>query len=260
MVGRRLLPTLEVARRDIYRSVACLLTPYPHLDGAETKRDENGLLHCDEGPAYVYRRERVSYHSHGQYHRVGGPAIVCPEIEFDGFTFHDVHAWLEDDLFHRVDGPAYTDARVELWFDRGRLHRVGGPADQDDQGMVIWFEHGEVHRVGGPAVAHASWEIYCLRGMIHRIDGPAVVAGDGGLFTSQWFFLDEVLDEEVVRRVAATLRRALHRYKFRKFYRMMRWALSQEGAAALWSPESTCGRRAKQSLGSLVASMDLSVA
>jgi len=172
----------------------------------------------------------VMRYEHGQLH-----CLDKPSIEIDYFD-HIFEAWYKEGKLHRVDGPALHDRYCRVWCEDGELHCRTGPA---------WIRNSQGNQESA---------IYYIHNKMHRVDGPACV-NDGHLY---WLFCGVLMPEEKVRRIAATFRRALHRYRFRKFYRMMRWALSQEGAAALWSPESTCGRRAKQSLGSLVASMDLS--
>jgi len=167
----------------------------------------------------------------------------------------------EHNLLHCLDKPSIDvcfvdneDSRLVLWYKENKLHRVGGPAYIDGQ-TRMWCEEDELHCRTGPAWIGVGVDrpnfIYSIHNKVHRVDGPAAMH----FSCSHWLFWGTVMPEEKVRRIAATFRRALHRYRFRKFYRMMRWALSQEGAAALWSPESTCGRRAKQSLSSFVQPM-----
>ena len=42
--------------------------------------DEEGRLHCLDGPAHIYRNGTVLYYRHGKMHRDGGePAVICAD-------------------------------------------------------------------------------------------------------------------------------------------------------------------------------------
>jgi hypothetical protein len=45
-------------------------------DGIAEWRDDEGLLHRDDGPARVYPGGREEWFRHGRLHREDGPAVV----------------------------------------------------------------------------------------------------------------------------------------------------------------------------------------
>jgi hypothetical protein len=55
-------------------------------------------------------------------------------------------AWRYDDMLHRLDGPAWTDANLgeEQWWFEDNLHRENGPAIvRTKGGDPQWFIHGK---------------------------------------------------------------------------------------------------------------------
>lgn len=81
-------------------------------------------------------------------HRIGGPAFVGPNGEFE---------WVINGVRHRLDGPAKRDSDgIEYWFFDGKLHRDSGPAIVFPNGTQIWYEHGARHREDGPAVENTD--------------------------------------------------------------------------------------------------------
>lgn len=46
-----------------------------HDEGVFTKHDDEGLLHCDDGPAVIRGEGYKEYYTHGKLHRLDGPAI-----------------------------------------------------------------------------------------------------------------------------------------------------------------------------------------
>lgn len=45
-------------------------------DGTETWRDNDGLVHRDDGPAVTYSNGGEIWYQHGKLHRDGGPAVT----------------------------------------------------------------------------------------------------------------------------------------------------------------------------------------
>ena len=70
--------------------------------------DENGQLHCDNGPAFISSRGSKFWYRHSITHRVGGPACEY----FDGSE-----EWVVNGVRHRTDGAAVTraDGHKEWW-------------------------------------------------------------------------------------------------------------------------------------------------
>lgn len=67
-----------------------------------------------------------------------------------------VRRWLQDEVLHRLDGPAVVrpDGREE-WYRNGNLHRDDGPA-MVIGGNEFWYRHGRLHRWDGPAVVRVD--------------------------------------------------------------------------------------------------------
>lgn len=65
-----------------------------------------------------------------------------------------IHCWVKDGEFHRVGGPAVIynkPNRLRLWFLNGKIHRENGPALQSTL-LREWWVNGKKHRLDGPAV------------------------------------------------------------------------------------------------------------
>ena len=55
--------------------------------------------------------------------------------------------------FHRIDGPAVEcPDNSKYWYQYGHLHRIDGPAIEYDDGTKEWYQNGQRHRTDGPAV------------------------------------------------------------------------------------------------------------
>lgn len=86
---------------------------------------------------------------------------------------------------HREDGPAQEDSQTIRWYEDDLLHRVDGPAITRADGQQVWYEDGERHRVDGPAVVYLDGsEEWWINGVRHRLYEPAVVMTDG---TREWW-------------------------------------------------------------------------
>lgn len=82
------------------------------------KRDENGLLHCEDGPAMIFEDGEELYYNHGKLYgktykdftmngnNVTGKLTVFFETDEEGWDFP-----------HRWDGPAivFPDKKEEWW-------------------------------------------------------------------------------------------------------------------------------------------------
>src|ERR1035437_8700611 len=101
----------------------------------------------------------------GQFHRVGGPAVVREDGKKE---------WYQDGKLHREDGPAveHANGRKE-WYLNGEKHREGAPAVVYEDGVgEVWYLHGQMHREGGPAYTDSSGaERWYSHGELHREDG-----------------------------------------------------------------------------------------
>ena len=53
-------------------------------------------------------------------------------------------AWYQNDLLHRLDGPAVEDADgTKYWYQNDNLHRLDGPAIDRADGDKEWWHNGE---------------------------------------------------------------------------------------------------------------------
>lgn len=64
----------------------------------------DGLLHREDGPAFIDPSGAEGWYLHGRRHRADGPAIAGP----NGYE-----AWYRDGMLHREDGPAIV--RADGW-------------------------------------------------------------------------------------------------------------------------------------------------
>ena len=136
------------------------------------------IPHNDYGPAIKYMNGREEYLVYGNYHRIGGPAIVDP----NGYT----KWYVRGELHSQNDEPcaSYPDGRKE-WRYYGRLHRPNDkPALISSNGDQYYFNQGQIHREGdNPSVIFANGDLYYHKwGAPHREgDNPASVCVNGRL-------------------------------------------------------------------------------
>ena len=80
-------------------------------------RNEQGFLHCENGPAIEWHNGAKEWYRHGKLHREDGPAIEW----FDGTKI-----WYHNGKFHREDGPAiiWPSGKVEWWLNGESLSFV----------------------------------------------------------------------------------------------------------------------------------------
>lgn len=77
----------------------------------EWRRDDNDLLHREDGPAYITPYGYEAWYLNGLTHRKGAPAVTWP------------------------------DGMVEWWWN-GKCHRSDGPAIIHSDGTVFWWLFG----------------------------------------------------------------------------------------------------------------------
>ena len=92
--------------------------------------------------------------------------------------------WLQNDEYHRTDGPAIEYANGDkTWYVNGKLHREDGPAVEEISGYKSWWKNGARHRTDGPAIEYANGEnSWWQNDKLHRTDGPAIEWSDGTKF------------------------------------------------------------------------------
>ncbi len=134
-------------------------------------RNTDGNFHRIGGPAIVNKSLGYSYwYQHGKLHRTDGPAVVLSGE--DGRN-----EWWYEGQRHRTNGPAlvYNNGYRTEWWYLGMLHRVDGPAIKTSH-EEMWYFYGNLHRWNGPAIEYSGgrkeWRI---GGLLHRTDGPALI-------------------------------------------------------------------------------------
>lgn len=174
------------------------------IDQFEVYRNEQGLIHRDDGPAII-GRSSTSEHSlaeawyrDGFPHRDMEPALIIKDL-FAGKE-ELIQSWYQNGVQHREHGPSVIHTQMassgpvvhkEKWFLHGLQHRLGGPAEvhiDTDTGVIyheFWYQHGRSHRDDGPADISRDLEtgyvydtIWSVHGVMHRADGPAFLSLD----------------------------------------------------------------------------------
>lgn len=110
----------------------------------------------------------------GQFHRVGGPAVISVTGRSE---------WWLDGQLHREDGPAYASDGYKDWEAAGKppIRTLGGlyGFSRVIHHFCEWYAHGKLHRVGGPAVEHSTgYKAWYHRGALHNLHGPACIFVD----------------------------------------------------------------------------------
>jgi hypothetical protein len=134
--------------------------------GTQEWRDEQGLLHREDGPAVTNDAGENLWYHRGQLHRDGSPAVERSNGDRE---------WYVHGRKHRDGGPAVVRANGEkFWYVDGRRHRDDGPASIISD-AIGWLQEGLLHRTDGPAIEMMNGtSIWYHRGQRHRTDGPAV--------------------------------------------------------------------------------------
>lgn len=157
---------------------------YVSLLSATQVWSNNGVLTREDGPAILVQNEdheEETYHwiRNGEYHRIGGPALV---------EVGEVTEWWVDGQLHREDGPAvqYHDTTCVGYYHRGKLHNDVGPAVINltgaDDNLYAYYLDGvkmSVDEWGSKRKAVRYHDIscvdYCHCGKLHNNVGAVVV-------------------------------------------------------------------------------------
>jgi hypothetical protein len=83
-------------------------------------RNDKGLLHREDGPAFIDKCGYRAWYYNGELHNLSGPAIIFPE--------KSIEVWLINGKKHRLDGPASKHGDYYQWFINNKLSRLDGPA------------------------------------------------------------------------------------------------------------------------------------
>ena len=136
------------------------------------------IPHNDYGPAIKYINGREEYIVNGDYHRIGGPAIVDDNAYNKWYIRGELHSQNDEPC------SSYPDGRKE-WRYFGKLHRSKDkPALITSNGDEYYFNQGQIHRDGdNPSVIFANGDVYYHKwGAPHREgDLPAVICTNGRL-------------------------------------------------------------------------------
>ena len=147
-----------------------------------TKREINGKLHNENGPAVIHKDGSEEYWVNGELHRLDGPAIVGK----DGFKAFFVHGQL-----HNSNGPAiiYPNGKVEIWF-RGNCIK-SFPLKRDMPKMISSDQRNlgkvgfDFYKQTVPGFHHKETDqngtnyYFDSQNRLHRIDGFAVEYANG---------------------------------------------------------------------------------
>lgn len=146
----------------------------------------NGLLHRDDGPAYIKDGEfkTEGWAINGVYHRTDGPAIISkhPDGLVQEHFFVDGVAVRKMGVFPD-GGSIETFCTGSLFF--WERHNDKGPAViyRDKDGAIVreeYYLNGSLHRVGDkPAITAGKHMEWWDRGELHRSSGPAIVTAKG---------------------------------------------------------------------------------
>ena len=78
-------------------------------------RNENDVLHREDGPALLYDQGDQEWYFNGKLHRNDGPAVYDSRYQYK--------AWYQHGIRHREDGPAIERLRhhldKQLWYYHG---------------------------------------------------------------------------------------------------------------------------------------------
>jgi len=178
------------------------LLSFQYSDGDEAwEIRENGLLHCEWGPAVVKPDGAEEWYYMGLKHRTNGPAATWS----DGSQL-----WYCMGQLHRIDGPAVVRPNgTKWWYCNYQVtssiaeqieefnYKVNIALLALDKSVIIkvdnfWFGWDErrqywcacfvdkIHREDGPSIIEpdGTQKWYCM-GQLHRVDGPAVIYASG---------------------------------------------------------------------------------
>jgi hypothetical protein len=83
------------------------------------------------------------------------------EKEYKNYTNWIYMSYNEDDLYHRLDGPAIEYSNGDkFWYLNGKRHRLDGPAKEYSDGDKFWYKNDKFHREDGPAIERINGNKY----------------------------------------------------------------------------------------------------
>lgn len=128
----------------------------------------NFKLHREDGPAELKtidsRKSYEAYYQNGMAYRLNGPQ----EIQYNNNKINLQIYKINNNIWHREDGPAYTsynsttgNINMEVYYVNGKKHCENNPAyyEYDELGNKTkerWYKHGVNHRLDGPAYTQYS--------------------------------------------------------------------------------------------------------
>ena len=131
---KKLVLNIRKLQQPIYRKKLLRVLTVHSIDRGDQRWCINGMLHNENGPAYITSSGEKQWWINGKHHRIDGPAL----IHLNGYQ-----RWYVNGNLHRTDGPAiiYTSKAREWWV-CGKRHRIDGPAVIKFSGEEKWYLHG----------------------------------------------------------------------------------------------------------------------
>ena len=91
----------------------------------------DGMLHSDEGPAYIDNNGTQKWFQHGVLHREEEPAVCYLSAGCE---------WYRQGKIYKEK---YADGTLVFYDDRGRYHREDGPAVEHANGDNLYYLNGK---------------------------------------------------------------------------------------------------------------------
>ena len=123
-------------------------TYYEDISRTLIRRYRDGVLHCDDKPAFMWSIGEQKWYHDGVLDRKHGPAV----IEVTG-----TQKCYRNGVMHSDDEPTLIEADgTRKWYRNGVLHRDDGPAVIEATGAQKWYRDGVLHCDDGPAVIEVT--------------------------------------------------------------------------------------------------------
>ena len=140
----------------------------------------NGVLHREDGPAYISYHENGNkkyegYYINGEYHRIDGPAIIA----------------------YYING----NKQGESYYINGKNHRADDPAiiQYYENGNVNWelycnYMHGDTSGISYYKDGMIETYVFILNGKLHKEDGPARIRYyQSGNISEEFYYKGELI-------------------------------------------------------------------
>lgn len=135
---------MKICNNKICNDCKQLEKKYQNLLKIVICKTKNGAHHSvNDRPAWValinYKQDDEEkyecWYSHGELHRLHGPAIVCCSGDFQ---------WFKNDQVHRENNEQAIEwEEMQIWAENSLAHRTDGPAIIEADGTKHWCIRGE---------------------------------------------------------------------------------------------------------------------